>query len=153
MYGVAGVLIVLSSFWGWRGPYGTHPINGFVIAMCLAIAAAYAARAARFKPRRQRYGWLALVTALLGWAAGEVIWAFYDVRPEFDHATHPAATEFVLLLWPVGAMTSLVLLSQLSRKSPGVCCSTVSSWRRRCSSSPGCSWSKRSCRSIPARGW
>lgn len=118
VYGVAGVLIVLSSFWGWRGPYGTHPINGFVIAMCLAIAAAYAGRAARFKPRRQRYGWLALVTALLGWAAGEVIWAVYDVRPEFDHATHPAATEFVLLLWPVGAMTSLVLLSQLSRKSP-----------------------------------
>lgn len=51
VYGVAGVLIVLSSFWGWRGPYGTHPINGFVIAMCLAIAAAYAGRAARFKPR------------------------------------------------------------------------------------------------------
>lgn len=118
IYAVAALLIVLSSFWGWRGPYGTHPINGFVIAVCLAIAAAYAGRAARFKPPRQRYGWLALVTALLGWAAGEVIWAVYDVRPEFDHATHPAATEFVLLLWPVGAMTSLVLLSQLSRNSP-----------------------------------
>ncbi|WP_225329982.1 MULTISPECIES: bifunctional diguanylate cyclase/phosphodiesterase [unclassified Mycobacterium] len=118
VYGVAGLLIVLSSFWGWRGPYGTHPVNGFVIAMCLAVAAAYAGRAARSKPPRQRYGWLALVAALLGWAAGEVIWAVYDVRPEFDHATHPAATEFVLLLWPVGAMTSLVLLSQLSRNSP-----------------------------------
>ncbi|TAM62816.1 bifunctional diguanylate cyclase/phosphodiesterase [Mycobacterium sp.] len=118
VYGAAGSLILLSSFWGWRGPYGTHPANGFVIAVCLVITAAYAGRAARFKAPRQRYGWLALVTALLGWAAGEIIWAVYDVRPEFDHATHPAAAEFVLLLWPVGAMTSLVLLSQLSRNSP-----------------------------------
>ncbi|WP_297593106.1 bifunctional diguanylate cyclase/phosphodiesterase [Mycobacterium sp.] len=118
VYGAATVLILLSSSWGWRGPYGTHPANGFVIAVCLAITAAYAGRAARFKAPRQRYGWLALVTALLGWAAGEIIWAVYDVRPEFDHATHPAAAEFVLLLWPVGAMTSLVLLSQLSRNSP-----------------------------------
>lgn len=118
VYSGAGVLILLASFWGWRGPYGTHPVNGFVIALCLALAAAYAGRAARFKARRQRYGWLALVTALLGWAAGEIIWAVYDVRPEFDHATHPAAAEFVLLLWPLGAITSLVLLSQLSRHSP-----------------------------------
>ena len=118
VYGAAGLLILLSSSWGWRGPDGTHPANGFVIAVCLAITAAYAGRAARFKTLRQRYGWLALVTALLGWAAGEIIWAVYDVRPEFDHATHPAAAEFVLLLWPVGAMTSLVLLSQLSRSSP-----------------------------------
>lgn len=117
-YGAAALLILLASFLGWRGPYGTHPVNGFVIALCLALAAAYAGRAARFKPRRQRYGWLALVTALLGWAAGEIIWAVYDVRPEFDHATHPAAAEFVLLLWPVGAMTSLVLVSRLSRNSP-----------------------------------
>ena len=118
VYGTAGLLILLSSLWGWRDPYGTHPVNGFVIAVCLAIAATYAGRAARCKPPRQRYGWLALVTALLGWAAGEVIWAVYDVRPEVDHATHPASTEFVLLLWPIGAMASLVLLSQLSRHSP-----------------------------------
>lgn len=153
VYGTAGLLILLSSLWGWRDPYGTHPVNGFVIAVCLAIAATYAGRAARCKPPRQRYGWLALVTALLGWAAGEVIWAVYDVRPEVDHATHPASTEFVLLLWPIGAMASLVLLSQLSRHSPGVSFSTVSSWRRRCSSLRGFSWSKRSCRRILVRGW
>ncbi|WP_421913428.1 diguanylate cyclase domain-containing protein [Mycobacterium marseillense] len=115
VYGAAALSILLSSFEGWRGP---HPVNGFVIAVCLAITAAYAGRAARFKAPRQRYGWLALVTALLGWAAGEIIWAVYDVRPEVDHATHPAAADFVLLLWPIGAMTSLTLLSQLSRNTP-----------------------------------
>lgn len=115
VYGAAGLLILLSSYEGWHGP---HPVSGFVIAVCLVITAAYAGRAARFKAPRQRYGWLALVTALLGWAAGEVIWAVYDVRPEFDHASHPAAADFVLVLWPFGAMASLVLLSQLSRNSP-----------------------------------
>lgn len=118
VYGGAAVLILLASFWGWRGPYGTRPVNEFVIAACLVIAAACAGHAARFKARRQRYGWLALVTALLGWAAGEVIWAVYDVRPDFEHAAHPAAAEVVMLLWPLGAITSLMLLSQLSRHSP-----------------------------------
>lgn len=114
-YGVAELLIVVSKFWGSRGPYGTRPINEVVIAVCLGFTAVCAGAAARRKVGRQRYGWLALVTGLVGWAAGEIIWAVYDVRPESDHAANPAATEIVLLLYPVGAMASLVLLSRLSR--------------------------------------
>lgn len=118
VFAAAASVILLSSLWDWRGPYGTRPVNEFVIAVCLAITAACAGRAAHVSAGRQRFGWLALVTALLGWAAGEIIWAAYDVRPEFDHAVHPAATEFVLFLWPIGAITSLILLSQLSRDTP-----------------------------------
>lgn len=114
-YGVAELLIVVSKFWGSHGPYGMRPINAVVIAACLTVTAVCAGIAARGKAGRQRYGWLALVTGLAGWAAGEIIWAVYDVRPEFDHAANPAATEIVLLLYPIGAMTSLVLLSRLSR--------------------------------------
>ncbi|WP_245843142.1 diguanylate cyclase domain-containing protein [Mycolicibacterium vulneris] len=114
-YGAAELAIVVSKFWGSRGPYGTRPINEVVIAVCLAITAAWSGAAARRKAGRQRYGWAALVMGLVGWAAGEIIWAVYDVRPEFDHAANPAATEIVLLLYPLGAMTSLVLLSRLSR--------------------------------------
>lgn len=118
VYGVAALLLLLSSFRGWHGAYGTRPVNEFVIAVCLVLAAVCAGGAARRTSGRQRYGWAAMVTALLGWAAGEIIWAVYDVRPEFEHAAHPAVAEVVLLLWPVGAMTSLVLLSKLSRHSP-----------------------------------
>lgn len=114
-YGVAELLIVVSKFWGSHGPYGMRPINAVVIAACLTVTAVCAGIAARGKDGRQRYGWLALVTGLAGWAAGEIIWAVYDVRPEFDHAANPAATEIVLLLYPIGAMASLVLLSRLSR--------------------------------------
>ncbi|WP_406817798.1 diguanylate cyclase domain-containing protein [Mycobacterium sp. M23085] len=119
VYGVAELLVLLSSLRGWRGPYGTWPINECVVAVSLIFAAICAGRAARSTDgRRQRYGWLALVTALLGWTVGEGIWAVYDVRPELDHAANPAAAEIVLLLYPFGAMVSLVLLSKLSRHSP-----------------------------------
>ena len=109
---VAAVLFVASSFWGWRGPYEV------VSVLCLVFAAACAGRAARSAAGRRRFGWLALVTALLGWAVGGVIWAVYDVRSALDHATNPAAAEFVLLLYPAGAIASLMLLSDRGNHSP-----------------------------------
>ena len=110
-YGVAAALVAASSVWAWKGAYATRPVDEVVSVLCLVFAAACAGYAARFAVGRRRFGWLALVTALLGWAVGEVIWAVYEVRPELDHAAHPAVAEIVLLLYPVGAMASLVLLS------------------------------------------
>lgn len=117
-YGLAGGLVVASSLAGWKGAYATRPVDELVMALCLLFGAACAAYAARSATGRHRLGWLAMVTALLGWAVGEVIWAVYDVRPVLAHATDPAAAEIVLLLWPFGAVASLMLLSRLSRRSP-----------------------------------
>ncbi|OBI89180.1 bifunctional diguanylate cyclase/phosphodiesterase [Mycobacterium asiaticum] len=110
-YGLAAALVGASSWFGWHGPYATRPIIGVVTVIGLAFAAGCAARAARPAQGRRRAGWLALSVALAGWAVGEVIWAVYDVRPEVDHASHPASAEIVLLLYPIGAFTSLLLLS------------------------------------------
>jgi diguanylate cyclase len=110
-YGAAAVLVVASSVGGWRGAYATRPVDQVVSVLCLVFAAACAGKAARSAVGRRRFGWLALVTALFGWAVGEFIWAVYDVRPEIDHAAHPAAAEIVLLLYPIGAIASLSLLS------------------------------------------
>src|SRR5271157_816471 len=110
-YSVAAALVVASEVSGWYGAYGTRPVDEIVSVPCLVFAAACAGYAARFAVGRRRLGWLALVTALLGWAVGEVIWAVYEVRPELDHAAHPAVAEIVLLLYPVGAMASLMLQS------------------------------------------
>ena len=118
VYGLAATLVVASSIGGWRGVYATRPVDEIALAVCLLSGAGFAGYAARSAAGRHRYGWLAMVTAQLGWAAGEVIWAVYDVRPELAHATHPAAAEIVLLLWPFGTFTSLVLLSRFSRHSP-----------------------------------
>ena len=110
-YGVAAALVVASSVWGWRGAYATRPIDEIVSVLCLVFTAGCAGYAARFAADRRRLGWLALVIALLGWAVGEVIWAVYEARPELEHATHPAVAEIVLLFYPVGAMASLILLT------------------------------------------
>ena len=110
-YGVAAALVVASSVWGWRGAYATRPIDEIVSVLCLVFTAGCAGYAARFAADRRRSGWLALVVALLGWAVGETVWAVYEARPELEHATHPAAAEIVLLFYPVGAMASLILLT------------------------------------------
>jgi diguanylate cyclase len=116
-YGVAGVMIIVASVRDWEGAYATRPVDEIALAASLLFGAACCARAARFADGRRRFGWLAMTTAQLGWAVGEIIWAFYDVRSQLDHAAHPAAAEIVLLLWPFGAMTSLVALSNVSRHS------------------------------------
>ena len=117
-YGLAAVMVIASSIWGWEGAYATRPVDEVVLALCLVVAALCAGYAARFSVGRRRFGWLALVTALLGWAVGEVLWSVYEVRPEVEHATHPAAAEAVFSLYPIGAIVSLALLSHLSRHSP-----------------------------------
>ena len=116
-YVVAAALVAASWVWGWRGAYATRPLDEVVSVLCLLFAAACAGRAAIAADGRRRAGWLALATGLSGWAAGEIIWSVYDVRPELDHAAHPAATELVLLLYPVGALASLVLLSDRINRS------------------------------------
>jgi diguanylate cyclase len=118
VYGVAAVLVVASSVYGWKGSSATRPVDQVVMALCLVFAAASAGYAARFSTGRRRFGWLALVMALAGWAVGEVLWSVYYARPDIEHATHPALAEAVLSLYPIGAMTSLALLSHLSRHSP-----------------------------------
>ncbi|MGE2818093.1 diguanylate cyclase domain-containing protein [Mycobacterium heidelbergense] len=117
-YGVAALLVAASSMWGWEGAYATRPVDEVVFALCIVVTATCAGYAARFSTGRRRFGWLALVTALAGWAVGEALWSVYEVRPEIEHARHPAAAEAVFTLYPIGAMASLVLLSKLSRHSP-----------------------------------
>ena len=118
VYGVAAALVAASSLLGWNGAYATRPVDEVVSVLSLVFAAACAGYAAHLAVGRRRIGWLALVTALLGWAVGEIIWAVYELRPEMDHATHPAKAEAILLLYPFGAIASLILLSNVSRYSP-----------------------------------
>lgn len=117
-FGLAAALVVASSVAGWKGAYATRPVDEIVIALCLLFAAGCAGYASRTSTGRHRYGWWAMVAALLGWAIGEAIWAVYDVRSELAHATHPAAAEVVMLAWPFGAMAAMLLLSHVSRHSP-----------------------------------
>jgi len=117
-YGGAEALVAASWIWGWRGPYGTLPVDEIVTMACRLGAVGCAANAARRATGRNRFGWLALVAALLGRAAEEVLQPAFNVRPDLDHATHPAAAEAVLLVYPIGATAALLAFSRLSRKTP-----------------------------------
>jgi diguanylate cyclase (GGDEF)-like protein len=118
-YATVGLLVAASSMFAWEGAYATRPVDEVVTALCLVFAAGCAGWAARFEvQRRRRFGWLALMTALLGWAVGVVIWAVYELRPDSPHALHQATAAFALGLYPIGAMAALVPLSHLSRHSP-----------------------------------
>src|SRR5690242_10037654 len=103
-YAIAGIVVLFSTRRGWQGAHATRPVDDIGLLLCLVFAAACTAHAARFGVIRRRLGWLALMTGLLGWAIGQVIWAVYEARPDLEHATHPAAAEIVLCLWPLGAM-------------------------------------------------
>lgn len=108
LYGVAALVVAVLP----------RQVDETVSVLCLMFSAACAGYGARHSPGRRRFGWLALVVALLGWAASEVIWAVYEVRPEAEYAADPAAAEIVSLLYPIGVMACLGLLSRLSRHSP-----------------------------------
>ncbi len=118
LYATACLTVVAVSLIGWEGPTATQAANVVVTVVCLLATAGCAGYAARAASGRHRFGWLALAMAVFGWAAGEVIWAVYDVRPDVAHATDPAIAEIVLLAWPIGAQTALVVLSRVSRHSP-----------------------------------
>lgn len=111
-YGVAAALVAASSIFNWQGAYATRPVNELVTVLCLLAAAGAAWRAARHTDGRRRFGWVALVTALVGWAVGQVLWSVYDLRPELEHAAHPALADGVLMLYPIGAIVALMLLSK-----------------------------------------
>src|ERR1700744_634665 len=117
-YGAAGVLVEASWVWHWEGTYPKAPVDEMGSVTCLLFAALCAGYAAHFAVGRCRYGWLAMVTALLGWAAGEVLWTVDSRRPDIGHTVPPAAAELALGLFPIGALIGLPLLSPLSRHSP-----------------------------------
>ncbi|WP_082966832.1 bifunctional diguanylate cyclase/phosphodiesterase [Mycobacterium sp. 852002-51163_SCH5372311] len=109
-YGLAAALVAAASIGGWHGAFATRSVDHVVSVLCLVFTAACAGRAAHIAVGHRRVGWAALATGLLGWAVGQVIWAVYDVRPDLDHAAHPAAADAILLLYPAGAIAALVLL-------------------------------------------
>lgn len=117
-YGTAMLLILADWVAGWQSPHGQRPLYQAVSLPALVFAAACAGYAAYHATGRHRLGWLALVPAMLGAAVGQIIWAVYDVRPEVEHASHPAVGEVFFSLYPLGAMAALVLISRASRSTP-----------------------------------
>ncbi len=117
-FGGAEATLAASWLWGWQGPSRTRPVDEIVTVASLLCAAGCAANAARFAAGRSRFGWLALMTALLGWALGEAMWVIYDVQPNLDPANRPPVALVALLLYPIGAMAAMMAFSHVARNTP-----------------------------------
>ncbi|VBA42160.1 putative signaling protein [Mycobacterium innocens] len=117
-YVIAVALTAAISIGGWPGAYPARPVNQLVPVLSLLFTAGCAGNAARCAVGRRRLGWLALTTALAGWAVGEVSCDLSEVCQQLDHVAHPTAAETALLWYPVGVTVSLVLLSASVRRVP-----------------------------------
>ena len=113
VYGVAMAVIVTRAFYGQPEVSATRAVDEVVLLVCLLFAAGCMLRAARAATGRRRYGWIAMATALVGWAAGEVIVTVDELRTNFAQAPQPPSlADLVLIVYPVGACVSLLCLSE-----------------------------------------
>jgi diguanylate cyclase (GGDEF)-like protein len=75
---------------------------GFAVFAC--VCAVLAARAARGRPR---IAWICQAVGLAGWAAGEVLWTYFDLVLNTD--PFPSIADAAYLIYPIGACAALVL--------------------------------------------
>jgi diguanylate cyclase (GGDEF)-like protein len=73
-------------------------------AMFAFVCAVLAARATR---GRRRIAWICQAVGLAGWAAGEMLWTYFDLVLNTD--PFPSVADAAYLLYPVGACAALVL--------------------------------------------
>ncbi|AQT80608.1 GGDEF-domain containing protein [Mycolicibacterium litorale] len=90
-------------------------VDDAVFTVLTAVATVSAALAARSLSGRLRVSWLALAVGLLGWTAGEIIWAVYEVG--LHEAPFPSIADAGYLMMPIGACVAL-LLAPANRSTP-----------------------------------
>jgi diguanylate cyclase (GGDEF)-like protein len=117
---LAAVVLVVYSVWnigGWS--HGTAllviaDLTSLALTMTAAVFAGLAAWAAR---GRLRAAWTALTVGLIGWAAGDAIWAYHELV--LNRFPFPSAADAAYLVLPIGACTAMLLFpSARSMQSP-----------------------------------
>ncbi len=95
------------SGWGGAGIVRVVSDVGFLLVELFAITCAVlAARSAR---GRQRMAWIALAAGLVGYAAGDAVWAYYELWRGLEAAPYPSIGDIGYLLYPVGVCAALLL--------------------------------------------
>ena len=113
-WALAGLALLLSAaFMAAVQLSAWHPTIGLVISdggqLAAAVTASVAcARAARNSMGRQRLGWHLLAVATGAWAAGQLVWSYYEVV--LGRAVpFPSAADIGFVIFPVSATAGLVV--------------------------------------------
>jgi diguanylate cyclase (GGDEF)-like protein len=109
------VFVGLWLWQSWGGAYLTRVVDDVASLAGILFAASCAGFAAVSAHGRTRHGWLAMTMGLLAWAAGEAIWGYYEVWLGYDQSPFPSWADVGYLLFPVGAVVSVLLLSPTER--------------------------------------
>ncbi|WP_227999531.1 bifunctional diguanylate cyclase/phosphodiesterase [Mycolicibacterium sp. P1-5] len=114
---VAYVAIAAVILAGWSFDKRITVVNDVISVAVTVPAFVFAVLAARSLEGRRRRAWVALTIALLGWASGEAIWAYYDVR--FHEVPFPSIADAGYLLFPIGVCAALLFMPVDNRQSRG----------------------------------
>lgn len=93
---------------GWGGPAVIRAADDVGLAVFALIAAACAAAAAISLRGADRAAWALMAVGLTGWAAGEVVWAYYDLV--VGEAPAPSLADAGYLSFLAGAGLCLIVL-------------------------------------------
>ncbi len=104
---VVGTAFAVWSLGGWSHGTALRAIDDLSSVLLSAVAAASALFTARTADGRQRAAWIALGVGLVGWALGDLLWMYYELRLHTEPFPSPADAAY--LVFPVGFCLALLL--------------------------------------------
>ena len=82
-------------------------VDDIVFVVLTVPAVLLAAMAARSTDGRLRAAWIAMAIGLLGWALGDILWAYYELA--LEEVPFPSIADAAYLVMPVGFCVALLL--------------------------------------------
>ena len=107
-----GAAVVFTGFvvWivsAWSRGTSIEAVNDIVFVVLSISGAIFAAFAARAVHGRLRAAWIAMTIGMVGWALGEVLWAYYALA--LDEPPFPSLADAAYLIMPIGFCVGLLL--------------------------------------------
>nr|WP_264052437.1 diguanylate cyclase [Mycolicibacterium crocinum] len=112
---VVFVAFVVWSFGGWSQGAHVEAVDDIVFVILGVVAAIFTALAARAVHGQMRAAWVAITIGMVGWALGELLWAYYELA--LDEPPFPSLADAAYLVMPVGFCVGLLLFPADSGQS------------------------------------
>ncbi|APE14963.1 putative bifunctional diguanylate cyclase/phosphodiesterase [Mycolicibacterium pallens] len=109
------VAFVVWIFSGWSQGSTVEAIDDIVFVILGVVAAIFTALAARAVHGRMRAAWVAITIGMVGWALGELLWAYYELA--LEEPPFPSLADAAYLVMPLGFCVGLLLFPAGSGQS------------------------------------
>ena len=103
---VVFIAFVVWIFSAWSQGTSIEAVNDIVFVVLSISGAIFAAFAARAVHGRLRAAWIAMTVGMVGWAFGEVLWAYYELA--LKEPPFPSLADAAYLIMPIGFCVGLL---------------------------------------------